>query len=196
MSHFDIILSLGTACGSTHICREFRNIYKTCSPFDWLVSSPKSAVKLISLIYSYEINDIVQKVASNLTDDNRNPEFDLWFPHYTNEEFISKLERRLYKFKNLLYCSDASILLTYIGQCNVDDKLDKQELIKISKLISLFRPLSSYKIVLIENNAVYDVDKIEEYREHNIEYLKVDKVELEKFWIYPCYYKIKEHFNL
>jgi|VirMetMinimDraft_7_1064189.scaffolds.fasta_scaffold230735_1 hypothetical protein len=64
-----------------------------------------------------------------------------------------------------------------------------QDIIKLYKIISLFREEGTYKIVFVD--AEYTQEHKQQLTNYNIDYIQGDPVEVEKFWIYPCIEKIK-----
>ena len=188
---FHQILSLGYDCDSTYIVKFFK-IYKGCSPFDWIKSKPESVLKLIALLYTYSMNDIMEKIIFN--DNNTVEELQLYAPHYSQNEFKDKMNRRLRELFYSLTDLNKNILFFYSGEYNTKKTINSEEIIKISKLITLFRPLNTFRIILIENSDVYVDENVNIYAPHGIVYLKIDAVDTGRFWVEPCRFAIKKAF--
>ena len=188
---FHQILSLGYDCDATYIVRFFK-IYKGCSPFDWVKSKPDSVSKVIALLYTYTMHDIMNKIVFD--DKNNIEELNIYAPHYNQQEFRDKINRRLRDFFYSLTDLNKNLLFFYSGEYNTDKTINTEDIIKISKLISLFRPLETFRIILIENSDVYKNEHVETYKSHGIVYLKIDRVDTGTFWVEPCRFAIKKAF--
>jgi hypothetical protein len=192
MQNFDNIISIGFNCGTTHLAQLFKN-YKRCSPFDWVISSPISSQKIINSLYVNNIDDIIDKI--KFDQNNNIIEYDICAPHYSEDEYKDKLKRRLTTLYESLNNVEINILFLYVALCSAENCIDHNEIIKISKIINLFRPKDTYKIIFIENHIVYNEQNKNILFENNIDYIKVEKVQEERFWIFPCLHAIKNKYT-
>jgi hypothetical protein len=188
---FHQIISFGYDCDATYIVRFFE-IYKGCSPFDWIKSKPESVSKILALLYTYGMHDITTKLTFN--DKNTVEELNLWAPHYNESEFKDKMNRRLRNFYYSLTDLTQNILFFYSGEYDTDNTINPEDIIKLSKLIKLYRPLNTFRIILIENSDAYKNEHINIYIPNGIVYLKIDRVDTGTFWVEPCRFAIKKAF--
>lgn len=191
---FDQIISLGYNCAVTELTKQFK-IFHGNHPFEWIISSPKTAQVILSYLYVHDdIDDIVNKLNFiSGTELNNISEFSMSVPHYTEIEFKHKMKRRIQRFYENLVNVEKKLLFVYAGKCDTyTEKIDQNNIIKISKLIQLYRPISTFRIVLIENSEMYRDSEYELYSMNNIDYIKIDRVDLERFWVIPMAFGIKK----
>lgn len=208
------LVCIGHNCAATHIAQEC-GIYAGCSPTDWTICSPTSTLKILSWLYSYDLIDCVKKFFDfvDLPDrKNYNVEWDIYAPHHSehtgnsgfgyyhySEHTREKVQRRFERLYQLLTDQSEQLILLYVGPCqkgSIKSLSDEpfRSLKKISALVSLFRPKSTYRICFIDVD--YDGDKVAELAKDNIDYLQGFPVEEERFWVLPCVDILRRFYDL
>lgn len=200
---YNTILSIGSSCSCSEIIRHFKE-FKGNSPFDWTINKPSSILKILSCLYSYSIDELVDKFF--------NDEFEIHCPHHfpsMNDEHLSNfnhlkyyssynnsrenMKRRFKRLYDMLFDSNTVLLLLYT-QLDKDREDSIDDYIKIQHLIQLYRPKHTFRIVIIDITYSDDRQKILEH--HNIDYNPIERLDNENYLIIPCINLLEQQYSL
>lgn len=149
-----VIIPLGTYCFSRAITtfnklkKRHKNGEKTY-PFDLAVFDFSSILNLIENNFS--------DFYDGLTYDSKNKDWinkkiNARFPHDENlsrEEFEKRYNKRINNFYNDIRSTEKKIYFLITSQ----QEIKNQQIVKLNELISTYRPINSYNIVLINQNS-------------------------------------------
>lgn len=186
----DCIISLGYNCAVSEVVSQIK-CFQGCSPFDWCFVEPKSVNKVLSSLYTFEPEEIL-----NLYEIKNEaiPFFKIKSPHYKPDD-RGKMERRISRFLTTLK-SNKSILFVYAFPyrreiLQFSSFLD--DLVKMSKILQLFRAKDTFRIAVLHPEECLAKKILEN---HNIDEISLPYVPEEKYWIFPLLQALKENYEI
>jgi len=193
------VMNLGHDCSSTMICQHLLE-YNGHGPFDWVLSTPISLCKFLSYLFIHGVDKTVELFAEI------KPLSEI-VPHWLTElEFnvvhwdkigMDKIRRRIQRFYDTITDKNIFIIFTYINHDQnelLPNETVPPNLIKVSKMLSLFRPQNTFKIAFLHAEA-FPCDTTG-FEEASIDRIEVPHVSATRYWIWPCVQRLKNKYNL
>ena len=196
------VYCIGYNCSTVLVSKELQ-LRKYASVFDWCHVGPTGVSSVLAYLYINGVDKTFKKLIPDISNTESNIEsgFEMLMPHYKNtQESRDKFLRRLKRLNILLNDTDRNILFLYVGPAHPSHRLEIggellsdqpiNGLIKISKIISMYRPKNTYQICCIDSGEMStDISKF------NIKHFSGPIVELEKFYIYPCMDIVRKNYQ-
>ena len=192
-----VLVTIGKDCTATHIAEE-HPMYMGRSPFDWTMCSPASVAKIIGCMYTYAIPDIVSKFFQFEEKGgvpgvgNYNREFDINAPHHDgayaeqsggiyhpSENTKEKVLRRFERLKQILENTEEFVYFLYVGHIKPTEKKPYGDLLRVRKVIGLFRPYDTFRIVFLDSSHTSNGPP-------EIDCITTIPAEEHRYWIYPA----------
>ena len=186
----DNIVNLGFNCSSTMVARRLA-LFAGCSPFDWCIVNTRTILDVFCCMFVHSIDECVEKFMRDI--ENSGGGFGVNAPHHTAND-REKIRRRFQRLLDLVKNRDKNILFTFISTHVPREDMGNDQvyfdLLKLSKIISLFRPTETFKIVFVH------CQDLSVPLEGNVENIQLPITENPNNWVWPCHHHLKLKYGL